>query len=640
MSIPANMRALLRLLLASDALTLALRGSGALALAFLASTARADLTPDWVSTLPLGTSLAAGVWGMVVDAAGVTYVTMTMEPSTNLDIVTAAFRPDGSLLWSRTYNGPANWHDQARALALGPGGVLYVAGNTPDPLSFANVLLLKYDAATGTLLHVVQYSSGPGTSEYGGSVATDAQGNVYVGGGTVGDGSDGMILKFDAAGQLLWKRTWDGPALAPYSQDSILEIVMDPNDVPVALIHGVMASNHPDYVVVKYAPSDGSTIWEANWGVSGEDAPRDMQIDSSGDIYVTGTGINMTNRFSTIKLRGTDGQLLWQAYDSAGADDAAAALALDGQGGVYVTGSVDPDGNLSNFNDNIYTVKRDASTGAFLWSHLYGANCLGCYDVPSDVIVDPAGHVFVAGRTSSPPYSADAITLVLDAGTGAETVRGIVPSGSGQSAEGGFLRFDSAYNLLDAGETYGLNTGGIELLLFKYDALAGAPTLLCEPGGAGTIACPCSNPPSGAGRGCNNSSATGGATLSAAGSASVSADTLAFTASGERPTALSILLQGNLEIPAGLVYGQGIRCAAGTLKRLYHRNASGGALTLPSSASGDPSVTARSAALGDPIGAGESRWYLVYYRDPNVLGGCPSSSTFNAGPTMRVDWRP
>ena len=109
--------------------------------------------------------------------------------------------------------------------------------------------------------------------------------------------------------------------------------------------------------------------------------------------------------------RGTDGELLWQAYDFKGQDNAAYALELDGAGGVYVTGTEDPDGNHSNFNDNFYTVKRDAATGAFLWSHGYGVNCIGCYDVPSDVRVDSAGNVFVAGVTSSPPYSSEMITV-------------------------------------------------------------------------------------------------------------------------------------------------------------------------------------------------------------------------------------
>jgi hypothetical protein len=83
-----------------------------------------------------------------------------------------------------------------------------------------------------------------------------------------------------------------------------------------------------------------------------------------------------------------------------------------------------------------------------------------------------------------------------------------------------------------------------------------------------------------------------------------------------------------------------VRCVGGTLKRLFTKTASGGSITAPNFNSGDPTVSARSAAKGDLIQAGQSRYYLVYYRDPTVLGGCPSSSTFNCTQTGQVTWLP
>jgi hypothetical protein len=441
--------------------------------AVAASAAPTNLVPEWLVRLPVGASLSAGIAGIVVDAAGVSYVTGTSGSSSNTDITTAAYEPDGSLRWSRTFNGPADWHDQARGLALGPGGVLHVTGNTPGPGSFANLLVLTYDTATGNLLNTIQYSGGPSKSEHGASVATDAAGNVYVAGGTTGDGGDALILAFDAGGDLLWKRVWDGPALAPYSQDTAFEVLVDPNGDPVVLIHGVMASLHPDYVVVKYAASTGATIWDKKWGVPGEDSPRDMEIDAQGDIFVTGTGLNLRNEYSTIKLRGSDGGLVWQAYDSGGLRDGAAALTLDGIGGVYVTGTVDPDGDQSNQNDNIYSVKRNAADGSLLWTHSYGANCLYCFDAAADVSVDASGHVFVAGTTSSPPYAGDGILLVLGGKTGLETERGIIPGGPAEAVYSRELRLDSASNLLLGGIFYHANTGQVDMSVAKYAALGG-----------------------------------------------------------------------------------------------------------------------------------------------------------------------
>jgi len=74
--------------------------------------------------------------------------------------------------------------------------------------------------------------------------------------------------------------------------------------------------------------------------------------------------------------------------------------------------------------------------------------------------------------------------------------------------------------------------------------------------------------------------------------------------------------------------------------RLFAKTAVAGSITAPDFGAGDPTVSARSAAKGDVIQPGQSRWYLVYYRDPIVLGGCPASSTFNATQTGQVTWWP
>ena len=201
------------------------------------------------------------------------------------------------------------------------------------------------------------------------------------------------------------------------------------------------------------------------------------------------------------------------------------------------------------------------------------------------------------------------------------------------SADGRYVAFDSLASFVEAdanswNDVYVRDRG--------YEPLES----VCAPGEAGVLACPCSNPPGVPGRGCDNSAGTGGASLRATGVAHLSMDSLVFTTSGELASVLSLLLQGDALVPGGAVFGQGVRCAGGALRRLYAQTASGGGITAPDFGAGDPTVSARSAALGDVIQAGESRWYLVYYRDPVVLGGCPAGSTFNATPTGEVLWLP
>jgi hypothetical protein len=156
----------------------------------------------------------------------------------------------------------------------------------------------------------------------------------------------------------------------------------------------------------------------------------------------------------------------------------------------------------------------------------------------------------------------------------------------------------------------------------------------CQPGSEGVATCPCNNPPQTPG-GCNNSIGTGGAVLSVTGYPSLSGDTLVLAQAGELPNSLSIFLQGAANISGGTTFGDGVRCAGGSLKRLFAHNASSGSVSAPIGS--DASVSVRSAALGDTIHACQLRYYQVYYRDAN-LSFC--SGGFNVGNGARVVWVP
>ncbi|MBK7642825.1 MAG: PD40 domain-containing protein [Planctomycetes bacterium] len=209
------------------------------------------------------------------------------------------------------------------------------------------------------------------------------------------------------------------------------------------------------------------------------------------------------------------------------------------------------------------------------------------------------------------------------------------PVGAGTiSSDGRFVVFEDWADDLVSGDTNGF------IDIFFHDRFASGFTSLCGPGANNVIACPCNNPPSGPGRGCDNSSSTGGAALSASGIAYLSLDSLAFSTSGEKPSATSILLQGDTLIPSGSSFGQGVRCVGGMLKRLYVKTAVNGSITAPDLGAGDPTVSLRSAQLGAPIQAGETRLFLVYYRDATVLGGCPAANTFNSTQTGVVTYWP
>jgi hypothetical protein len=168
----------------------------------------------------------------------------------------------------------------------------------------------------------------------------------------------------------------------------------------------------------------------------------------------------------------------------------------------------------------------------------------------------------------------------------------------------------------------------------------GLITPFCFPGSDGVVACPCSNPPSSADRGCNNHGATsGGASLAGSGSPSLASDSLVLSSTGENASALTVFWTGSAtNAPPGVTHGAGVRCVTG-LKRLYSGPASGGAVARPGM--GDPSVSARTAAVGSPISAGETRYYFNIYRDPAAAGPCGNTaSTVNLTSAVGVLWVP
>jgi hypothetical protein len=153
--------------------------------------------------------------------------------------------------------------------------------------------------------------------------------------------------------------------------------------------------------------------------------------------------------------------------------------------------------------------------------------------------------------------------------------------------------------------------------------------------GDGSVAnCPCANPglPN---HGCQNSAATGGARLVSSGTPTP--DTLVLHASGELPTALSIFLQGDVLLSGTARFGDGLRCIGGSLERLYVKSATAGVAVAPDV--GDSSITAQSAALGDPITPGSTRYYQTYYRDPSpTFCAPPQGNAWNVTNGVRVVW--
>jgi len=154
-------------------------------------------------------------------------------------------------------------------------------------------------------------------------------------------------------------------------------------------------------------------------------------------------------------------------------------------------------------------------------------------------------------------------------------------------------------------------------------------TTFCT-GNGGPTPCPCGN--SGApGNGCANSVNAAGARLIATGNASVANDTMALTGSG-MPNNSALFFQGTTQQSggAGAVFGDGLRCAAGTIVRLATKANVSGVSQYPIFP--DLSISVRGQCM-----PGNVRTYQVWYR--NAAAFC-TASTFNLSNGLSVTWLP
>jgi len=107
--------------------------------------------------------------------------------------------------WVRRYNGPGNRNDWASALALDGSGNVYVTGGSYGNGPHFDYATVKYDSS-GNQRWVQRYN-GPGDStDYVYAIVVDGSGNVYVTGGSFGSGTswDYATVKYDSSGNQLW----------------------------------------------------------------------------------------------------------------------------------------------------------------------------------------------------------------------------------------------------------------------------------------------------------------------------------------------------------------------------------------------------------------------------------------------------
>lgn len=302
-----------------------------------------------------------------------------------------------ALSWAQRYNGPPDNEDEARSIVVDNAGNSYVTGSAFAPNGTLDIVTIKYSAA-GQQLWLQSYNGTGNDNDEGYKIVMSDSGNVYVVGysKTASGMQDVTTIKYNSAGVQQWVSTYNG-SFNNYDVGNSLTVDANGN---VYVVGYETTSNYTyDFVTIKYGPG-GQQLWAMTYDGPGNfnDEGRDIGLDASGNIYVTGPSDtfyqSQPNADIVLLKYNNSGTLQWRrVYDSPGHGyEYSKRLAIDGNNDIVVVGY----GFITGNGNDYYILKYNAA-GNFQWfqNYNYGTNT---FEEPHGLVVDSQNNIIVTGQ--------------------------------------------------------------------------------------------------------------------------------------------------------------------------------------------------------------------------------------------------
>jgi len=302
-------------------------------------------------------------------------------------------------------------------------------------------------------------SMGGTRDDFSDSIAVDSSGNIYTTGSFEGTadfdpgagtfnltgagGGDIFVSKLDSSGNFVWAKRMGG---TDYENGYSIAVDSSGNIYTTGSFEGtadfdsgagisnLTSAGLPDIFVSKL-DSSGNFVWAKNMGGTDWDFGLGIAVDSSGNIYTTGsfegtadfdpgpgtsnlTGAGLPDIF--VSKLDSSGNFVWAKSIGAASFDTGIGIALDSSGNIYTTGSFegtadfDPGAGTSNLtsagSSDMFVSKLDSS-GNFVWAKSMGGTS---DDYGYGIVLDTSGNIYTTGSFSG--------TADFDPGAGASNL--------------------------------------------------------------------------------------------------------------------------------------------------------------------------------------------------------------------------
>ena len=431
------------------------------------------IDPQIVFSSYLGGNAADDGNSIAVDTQGCTYVT-GYTASTNfirtIEIPTGTvygsyvvkLAKNGSLIYATMIDG-----GNASAIAVDQNGCAYITGTTQatnlpvTPNAFqpqrssvsmeAFVIKLNADGQ----LEYGTYLGGAGTDE-GEAIAVDTTGHAYITGWTASTNfpvtpdayqttrsslSDNFITKFTPDGTGIVYSTYanegqpSGIAIDPEGR----AYITGRTDGYIPDVHAIQPAyggGTYDAYILKMNPTGSDISYATYYGGSSRDEGQDIEVDTMGNIYLTGwtysSNIMVTNAYQPTFGGATDAfiaklipsgtSLVYATYLGTSNTEEGYGIAVNSSGSVFVAGityasnfpvrnAIQPTKGwsdvISNFKTDAFITQFAADGSNIVYSTFWGG---GRTDYCYDMALAPDGAVSIVGYTEStsdfPVYAA------------------------------------------------------------------------------------------------------------------------------------------------------------------------------------------------------------------------------------------
>ena len=316
-------------------------------------------------------------------------------------------------------------------------------------------------------------TAGAGEIDVAKSIEVDSSGNVYISGyqgnqvGNTGTGGRNVLIaKYNYLGQILWQRTL-GSSLQNFTDEvagGYIGIDGSGNVYGTATSNTLGAGGGNSIMVFKY-DTNGVLQWQRRLNNTSNDAANAAAVDSSGNLYITGTtnpGAEGAYDILVAKYN-SSGVLQWQRNLGETSVENAYAVASDSSGNVYISGNYYKAGVTSNWDIVVFKYN---SSGVLQWQRaLKGSD----YDNATSIAPDSSGNVYVSASTRSQGSGGAEILLAKYNSSGVIQWQKLL-GGTANDYPGG-IAVDSSANVYLAGFTYSnFNSQSGDVLASKWDS--------------------------------------------------------------------------------------------------------------------------------------------------------------------------